>query len=133
MMEYFGMYFKQFPNMCQHQDESVTAKNSLFIFTKCRQAEASSCWKCAFILRICRFNTCHTFQTNKSLHPAFRQTILERNAFLNKKMKINISLLRLLCKIIASCAVRASARIFCSFISSSISCEEYFFCNFILH
>ena len=41
-MEYFGMYFKQFPNMCQHQDDTVTAKNSLFIFTKCWEAEASA-------------------------------------------------------------------------------------------
>ena len=75
-------------------------------------------WKlCAFVLRICRFNTRHTFQTNKSLHPAFRQTILKWSKFLEKEKKKKISILFSLKDNCVLRTIRASAKIFCSFIS----------------
>ena len=132
MMEYLGCISNSFL-ICVNI--RATAKNSLFVFTKCF-GSWGLLWRCAFILRICRFNTCHTLQTNKSSHPALRQTILERNTFLNKKKKRIKIFFSLPWKIIASFAVRASARIFSSFISSAAAIfllGEYFFCNFTLH
>ena len=87
-------------------------------------------WKlCAFVLRICRFNTRHTFQTNKSLHPAFRQTILKWSKFLQEKKK-KISIL-FLWKIIASFARFARVQ---RFSAHSFLCRPFpFFHPFLLH
>ena len=87
-------------------------------------------WKlCAFVLRICRFNTRHTFQTNKSLHPAFRQTILKWSKFLQENKK-KISIL-FLWKIIASFARFARVQ---RFSAHSFLCRPFpFFHPFLLH
>ena len=88
-------------------------------------------WKlCAFVLRICRFNTRHTFQTNKSLHPAFRQTILKWSKFLEKEKKKKI-LIPFLWKIIASFARFARVQ---RFSAHSFLCRPFpFFHPFLLH